>query len=438
MNRQSVFRLLACTSAVLMCFAAGTAQARKAPAKHAAAEQAPAAQNVEVELVHALGDDKDAQLRKLVDRFNAQSNEGKIVVSTRAWNQGSLPAMTIVSEQDEDQFLDNKTRVKPVWQVMKDAKLAFGTGAPAKYVVPNMMDSGNRLRALPVALSTPVLFYNKDVLTKLGVTDANVPRTWRDWISVLGRFYTQGVRCPIAASQPEFTLYENGSIWNNQGLTKGGKTEQFAGNGLVQIKHVAMLASWRKSGYLYYYGRGNEADAHFTAGECGALIAPSGAYPSLVRQAGFQVGVAPYPYQDDAYGAPSHTIADGPALWVANGKSAAEYRVVAHFIQFFLQADNQAEWQANAGYLPLNRNGNFAGADATLLRNETPANRVAMAELTNRPTTESLLFAHRAGVRRILSEELEQIFDDKKPPKQGLDDAELRIRTNEAGCCRAR
>jgi len=429
MDRHFAFRTLACASAVLLALGMPTAQARKAAAPKQAAAAPAAVGNIEVELDHQLGDDKDAQLRKLVERFNAQSTEGKIVVSSRPWGQGSLPHMTIVSEQDEDLFLDNKSRYKPLWQVMKDAKVPFA-GAPSKYMVPSVVDASNRLQALPIALSSPVLFYNKDLLTKLGVNEADVPRTWSAWINVLGRFYTQGVRCPMTVSQPVFSLYENASLWNNQPLTTGGKSEQFAGNGLVQIKHMAMMASWRKAGFLYYYGRGNEAEAHFAAGECGVIIAPSGAYPSLVRQASFQVGVTSYPYHDDAYGAPARTVADGPALWVANGKSAAEYRLIAHFIQFWLQPDSQVEWQVNAGYLPLNKAGSLAATDSALLRNETAATRVALAELTNKPGPVATAFTHKVGVRRILAEEIEQIFDDKKPPKQGLDDAVQRIRTS--------
>lgn len=435
--RFSVLRLSLGLGALLLAIGAQAAPARKhAPARLAAE---PVSGDLQVELDHQLGEDKGTQLRKLVERFNAQSSNGKVVVSDRRWGQGSLPHMTIVSEQDEDLFLDGNPRYKPLWQVMKDAGVSLGVSVSPKVMVPAPVDSANRLLALPVALSSPVVLYNKDLLDKLGVGAADVPKTWRAWVGVLGRVHTQGVGCPMTVSQPVFTLFENAAAWNNQPLTTPGKNEQFAANGLVHVKHLAMMASWAKSGYLRYFGRGAEAEEQFASGKCGVILAPSGSYPSLVRQAGFQVGVAPYPYHDDAYGAPLHTLADGPSLWVANNKTPAEYKLIARFIQFWLQADNQVEWQVGAGYLPLSKVGLLVASQSKLLKNETAANRQALAQLNNKPATKlsaATAFTHRVGVRRILAEEMEQVFSDKKPPKQGLDDAVQRIRLGEGGCCR--
>lgn len=434
--RFSVLRLSVGLSALLLAIGVQAAPARKhAPARLAAE---PVSGDLEVELDHQLGEAKGAQLRKLVERFNAQSAQGKVVVSDRRWGQGSLPHMTIVSEQDEDSFLNGQARYKPLWQVMKEAGVALNVSAPPKVMVPAPVDNANRLLALPVALSSPVVFYNKDLLDKLGVSGAELPKTWRAWVGVLGRVHTQGVSCPMTASQPVFTLFENAGVWNNQPLTITGKNELFAANGLVHVKHMAMMASWVKSGYLRYFGRGNDAEAQFASGKCGVIVAPSSAYPELIRQAGFAVGVAPYPYHDDAYGAPLHTLADGPALWVANNKTPAEYKLVARFIQFWLQADNQAEWQLNAGYLPLSRAG-LPATQSALFKDETVANRQVLAQLNNKPASRlsaATAFSHRIGVRRILAEEMEQVFADKKPPKQGLDDAVQRIRLGEGGCCR--
>ncbi|MBK9218080.1 MAG: extracellular solute-binding protein [Uliginosibacterium sp.] len=438
MGATSPIQVLMQASLVLVCMTALAAPARKAVVPKQAQD---ALTGFEVELTHPLGADKDAQLRKLADRFNAQSQGGKVVVSMRPWGQGSLPAMAIVPELDEDLYLDGSARFKPLWRVMKDAGIPLNVGSFSRVMVPSALDSTRRLNALPVALSSPVVFYNKELLEKLGVTSAEIPRTWRSWVGVLGRFYTEGVACPMTASQPVSTIFENAAVWNNQPLTVAGRAEQYQGNGLVHVKHMAMMSSWRKSGYFYYFGRGSEAEAHFASGECGVLIAPSGAFPSLARQAAFTVAVAPYPYHDDAHGAPLHTVADGPSLWVSNNRTSGEYKVVARFIQFWLETENQIDWQVSAGYLPLSRAGVLVATESSLLKDDLVATRQALSQLSNKPATAGTTassFMHRLGVRRILAEEIEQVFDDKKPPKQGLDDAAQRIRSAEDGCCRPR
>jgi sn-glycerol 3-phosphate transport system substrate-binding protein len=142
--------------------------------------------------------------------------------------------------------------------------------------------------------------------------------------------------------------------------------------------------------------------------------------------------VSSYPYHDDAYGAPQNTWADGPALWVAAGRSALEYKLAAAFIRFWLAPQNQVDWQVNAGYLPLSAAGLLTTQSSTLLKDELLAQRIAIAQLTFKPVSgfsAASAYGHRAGVRRVLAEEMEAVFADKKPSKQGLDDAVLRIRS---------
>ncbi len=95
----------------------------------------------------------------------------------------------------------------------------------------------------------------------------------------------------------------------------------------------------------------------------------------------------------------------------------------------------------SAGYLPLSRAGVLVATESSLLKDDLVATRQALSQLSNKPATAGTTasaFMHRLGVRRILAEEIEQVFDDKKPPKQGLDDAAQRIRSAEDGCCRPR
>ena len=426
-----------CVPLVVLCALAFSLPAHAArPAKPAPAK---AVEPVQIELTHGLGADKGEQLQKLVDRFNAANPGSTITVSERNWSVGAQPVLSIVNEADEENFLTGPVRFKPLWQVMRDSKEPLATLQPNKVMVPASLDDKRRLQALPVALSTPVMFYNRKALEAAGVAETDVPKTWNGWQDVLGKLYAAGEACPLTVSQPVSSLLENTSAWNNQAFVTGGKSEQIAVNGLIQVKHLAKMSSWYKARYLHYFGRSTEGESRFANGECAVLLAPSGAWPSLQRGSNFPVGVSAFPYHDDAYGAPQNTWADGPALWVAAGRSAAEYKLAARFIRFWLSAESQVEWQVNAGYLPLSPAGLLATTTSKLLRDELAAQRVAIAQLTFKPATANSYasaFGHRRGVRRVLAEEMEAVFADQKPPKQGLDDAVQRIRSGEQGCCR--
>ena len=119
-------------------------------------------------------------------------------------------------------------------------------------------------------------------------------------------------------------------------------------------------------------------------------------------------------------------------MWVGSGLNKAETRVVASFVAFWLEPQNQADWQVNAGYLPLSQAGYVLTQSSRLMKEDLEAQRIAIAELTNKPVTNASAasaLAHRPGVSNVLADEMEQVLNGKKPPKQGLDDAVERIRT---------
>ncbi|MCK6374066.1 MAG: extracellular solute-binding protein [Zoogloea sp.] len=427
-------RTALCAAIAGLCVNAAVAAPKK-PAAKAEAPKAAAVADVaatEIELVHSLGADKGAQLQKLVDRYNAGNPNGpKVVIHDRAWNAGATPHLMILGERDLPAFLSGPQRYRPLYQVMKEAGVAMETLRAPAMMTPTPLDAQKRLIALPVALSTPVMFYNKDAFTAAGLDPEVPPKTWQELQAALGKVVANGQACPYTTTQPAWILVENMSAWHNEPVVTEGKKTSLAINGMLEVKHVAMLSSWYKARYLQLFGRDEEAIEHFSNGECAVLTAASGVWPTLQRQVNFKVGVATLPYHEEYYGAPQNTLADGPAMWVAAGKKPAEYKAVARFVNFWLTGESQVEWQRNAGYLPLNRAGLLA-SESRLLAADLVNIHVGVKQLTNKPVTaasKASSYPQRAAVRRIIEEELESVWEDRKPSKLALDTAVARSRT---------
>jgi len=405
-----------------------------APKKPVAKPQEPRAAApaavTEIELVHSLGADKGAQLQKLVDRFNETNRNARIVVHDRAWNEGSVPHLMILGERELPGFLSGPQRYRPLFQVMKDAGERFETLRAPAVMTPTPIDGAGRLLALPVGLSTPVMFYNKQAFRDAGLNPDAPPKTWQALQASLGQLVAAGQTCPYTTTQPAWILVENMSAWHNEPVVAEGKKASLAINGMLEVKHVAMLSSWVKARYLHLFGRGDEAVEHFTKGECAVLTSASGDWPTLRRQAGFEVGVATLPYHEEYYGAPQNTLADGPAMWVAAGKTPAEYKAAARFVSFWLTGESQVEWQRNAGYLPLNRAGLLA-SESRLLADDLANIHVGIQQLSNKKVTaasKASTYPQKVAVRRIIDEELESVWEDRKPSKLALDTAVVRSR----------
>lgn len=419
---------------VLALFAAGVpaASAAKAakPAKQAAAQKAGEPQTIL--LYHSLSGARAAALQDLVERFNAQSKNAQVQLSDAGWRTAS-PHLLILDGDDEDAFVAGKPRFKPLHALMKEAGAPLQTMRPPAMMTRTPVDARGQLLALPVGMSTPVLFLNRDSLRKAGLNpDTLSVATWAQLQDTLGRLAETGHSCPYTVSQPGRVMVENLSAWHNAPVAAmQGKVSAPSFNGMFQVKHVAMMASWARANYLHVYGNQNEAESSFASGKCAVIAAPSASWVDFRGPGKADVGVARLPYYDDFPGAPQNTVADGPALWASAGKKKAEYGAVAKFISFWLKPDNQVAWQRQTGYLPLNRAGLLASR-SELLGDDLENVRVAVEQLNNKPTTTvsaAQSVVEREQVRRILDEELAGVWADTKAAKEALDNAVVRAAT---------
>ncbi len=383
-----------------------------------------------IELTQELGQYNGAALSELVNRFNLTNKDCPIQITDRAWSEGKLPPMMILGEAEEEKFLAGTPRYRPLHEVMKAAGQPLTTLRPPTMMTPMPLDAQGRLRALPIALSTPILYINQEAFRRVGLNAEQAPQTWFDLQQALGQLIDNGVRCPYTVAEPSRVMIENTSAWHNEPtVTRRGKSDGLSINGMLQIKHVALMASWVRSSYLHIFGRGSEAQQHFTSGECAVIAAPSSSLPEIRRTSRFPVAVSGLPYHDDYPGAPQNTLLDGSSLWVAAGRTPVEYKTIARFVRFWLEPENQVAWQKQTGFLPLNRAGVAAARESELLKDELDGVRVAIAQVAHKPATTAssanLLIA-RTSVRQIVDEELEAVWADRKPAKEALDTAVTR------------
>ena len=405
-------------AAVMACAAVGSPWA----VAQAAAQQ-------QIELFHRLPDTKAAALKDLVERFNAQSKDVQVVLSAADWRTAA-PHLLILEGDDEAAFVAGKPRFKPLYALMKESGAALQTLRPPAMMTRTPVDAKGQLLALPVGLSTPVLFLNRDALRRAGMNpDTTRVSTWFELQETLGRLADTGHTCPYTVSEPGRVMVENLSAWHNEPVARQqGKATVPSFNGMFQVKHVAMMASWTRARYLHVFPQQAEAEQRFASGDCAVIAAPSASWADFRRAGKVDVAVSRLPYYEDFPGAPQNTVADGPALWAAAGKKPAEYKAVARFVSFWLQADNQVAWQRETGYLPLNRAGLLASR-SELLGDDLENVRVAVDQLGNKPATaqsSSQPVVERQSVRRILDEELAGVWADEKAAKEALDNAVMR------------
>ena len=283
-----------------------------------------------------------------------------------------------------------------------------------------VVDGKGRLVALPLIYSTPVLFYNKNALRKAKLDPEQAPKTWFEMQGILDKLQDAGYTCPYTTSWPVWVHVDNVSAVSGVPAVTGKGALTF--NGLPQVKHIAMMATWSKANYFRLFGRRNEASQKFIDGECAMITTDSREHIDFLEARGVELGVAPLPYHDDVYGGRQNTLADGASLWVGAGKSAAEYKQAAKFVSFLLSPEMQVEMVRIYGGLPLTTAAR-AAARSKILQDGDKTLEVAYASMKGRGASSLPHVADADPVRIIADEELEAVWSDKKPAKAALDTA---------------
>jgi len=381
-----------------------------------------------VVMTHAFDPVREARLTELVERFNAQDKRYRVDLVREDAPIDTAPTLMVLNGGDEEAIRDSK-RYKPMYQVMASTGYSLGrVNARVADIGMTVDDAGRRL-ALPVGMNTPLLFINRQAFRDVGLNPDAPPKTWRSLQDALGKLYDAGYACPYTVARPSWVMLDNVSARQNEMVTqRQGRSERLSVNGMLQIRHVALMASWVRARYLHVFDSQEEAEKRFARGECAVIATSSANWPTLKQAAGFEIGVGELPYYDDQGGGVGATLADGPSLWAAAGRSTNDYRAAASFISFLLKPENQLAWQRGTGFLPLDTKGMVA---AKAVADDQPNLCIARAQLgldgQQAPKVKLAALSRRPEVRAILDEELAAVWADVKPAKQALDTAVARV-----------
>lgn len=383
----------------------------------------------EVVLRHALDGRAQDALATLVVRFNdAQKGKGRIVLqdARSVEDRKQLPQLALLDADDSLDFFSTRPRFLPLYQVMRKGGEKFDGRQFYPQILDAIDDLGGKPQALPLGLSFPVLFINRAALAKAGLDPQRRPRTWLEVQQLAGDLYDKGVTCPLTSSRFAWVHVENVSAQHGEPMDLRSKRgEQVVANNLVNVKHLALLASWQKSRYFHYSGAGTAGNQRFLSGECAMLTGESSLYASA-RAAGLDFTITALPYYDDVYGVrPQDVLPDGAALWALAGQKKEQLRLAARFMAYLMRPEVQKEWVAATSYLPMTPAALAAlrdtGIPPELL--DAAGKRLAVSLKGSTRTHPGPL---RDRLRQFLGEEVDFVWKTDRPAKQALDLATAR------------
>jgi len=406
----------------------------------------PAGGTVTIDLWHSESAANVDTLQRLISRYNSSQDEVKVQAFFQGTDEeliaklvtslgsGKVPAIAILSELDTQTMIDSAAAA-PVQDFIdrEDYDLSDLDEKPVQeYTVQG------KLWAMPFGSGVPLLYYNKVTFREVGLDPERPPQDLeevRQYSEKILKRDASGnvVRSGIAIDNQEWTqraLAEHGDLLVDNNNGRDGRATKVlfdndTGRWFFQWWHDMV-----DEGLAFNVGRNlTYADGllAIVSGRAAMTFSYSNALRSVVDALekgvqGVEMGVAAVP------GVPGGTRAPllfGRVLWILNVRPEREQEAAWKFIKWLMEPEQQAEWFAGSGYLPVNHSAvDLPAAEGVIA--EYPQFQVPLDLYLNSPTTPAALNALLGPFWRVdeaLHQGADAMLSGAKEPDQALKDA---------------
>ena len=401
----------------------------------------PVLAQTEINFWHAMGGALGEKVEEIATDFNEMQDEFKVVPTYKgnytenmtaaiaAFRAGEQPHIVQVFEVGTATMMAAQGAVKPVYEVMGNADIDWDADAYLPAVKSYYTTPEGQLLSLPFNSSTPVMWYNKDMLDAAGVEE--VPQTWDDMFAAAEKLKANGADCAFSFGWQSWVMLENYLAWHDEPIGTqqngfAGLDTEFVFNESTDLTELLQrIADSQADGMFKYGGRRGDSLPLFTTGECAMWMNSSAYYAGISEQAEFEFGQAMLPVNTAVRDEAQNSIIGGATLWVLEGHDDAEYQGVAEFFNYMSTPEVQADWHQSSGYVPITTAAYELSKEQGFY-DENPGTDTAIKQLSlNEPTENSrgIRFGNFVQIRDIINEELEALWAGDQTANEALDNA---------------
>ncbi|HEY8496988.1 MAG TPA: ABC transporter substrate-binding protein [Limnochordales bacterium] len=204
-------------------------------------------------------------------------------------------------------------------------------------------------RAIPLAVSVPLLYYNADLFRQAGLDPDNPPRTWEEVRQAARQIRERTGQYGIGI---QITSANN---WIPQSMVESNGGWLLDPEGRVAIDSPEVIEVYKFWQDLAQRDRtlpvvtDAEQEQAFVAGRLGMYIKTSAILQNFAQQVNFELRTAPFPTWGDK---PRRVAAGGNALFIT-ARDPEQQRAAYEFIKFLTSKEGQTIWVKGTGYLPI-------------------------------------------------------------------------------------
>jgi sn-glycerol 3-phosphate transport system substrate-binding protein len=405
-----------------------------------------AAGPVSIDFWHSEAAENQATLQGLIERFNASQNEVRVRLLYQgnaddillkllsSLRSGDVPALVDLKEADFQVIVDSGA-VTPVQKFIDEEGYDL-SDFDAKAI--QYYTADDKLYAMPLGIIFPMLFYNKIPLQEVGLDADKPPLTLDDVraysekllkLDGAGNVVRSGIALDLGPWYLENVLAEHEDLYVNNENGRDGRATEAVFNNATADTFFRWWNEMVDEGLAFNVGRNPTAADTLMAvasGRAAMAVAASSTLGSVlaVIEAGLkgvELGVGPFPTVPGSTGGPAIF---GRALWIMNQRPEAEQRAAWKLAQWLAEPEQQAEFFAGTGHLPVRLSAYDQEAARQVLENPYYQ---ALVDLFGQNPPSPATLGPRIGpfakVHEIVVQAMEEMLAGGKDPAQALDDA---------------
>ena len=348
---------------------AGSSSEGESDSESGAMEMADASEvsGTTISFWHSMGGVNGEAINTLVEEFNSE-NEYGITVDAQYQGEyddainklksaqiGNMGADLVQIYEIGTQFMMESGWIVPMQECVDQDEYDVSQIEPNLAAYYTIDDT---LYSMPFNSSTPLMYYNKDMFEKAGITEIpdsleEIAKIGQDLLdkggagevislSVYGWFFEQFI------GKQGLNYANNGNGREDLTTAVEFDTNGAAKNLLEQWKNLSDL------GFAPNVGRGGDAGlADFSSGKSAITLGSTASLKQILQDVNgkFEVGTAYFPkVKESDQGGVS---IGGASLWALNNNDPKKLRATWEFVKFLISPESQAYWNAETGYFPV-------------------------------------------------------------------------------------
>ena len=409
----------------------------------------PSGGTVEISLWHSETASNLDSIQRLARRFNASQSEVKVKLAFQGTSDenmakvlaslqgGDLPTIAYLDEVQAQRLIDSGG-FRPMQDFIDKENYDLSDFDPKAI---RFYTVDRRLQAMPISISVPVLLYNKIPFREVGLDPDKPPKDLEELKEFSrkmvkrdshGNLMRTGMALEIHPWYLEVALAEHGDLYVNNGNGHDGRATEVLFNGPTGQAFFQWWHDMVEEGLALDVGLAQVSpDAILAVGAGRAVMTRSStavlrsvvdALEGGLAQTEVEAGLAASP---GVPGGTGYTAVYTRALWISKDVPEAEQQAGWKFIKWLMEPEQQAEWFAGSGYLPV-RNSSYDLPAAKEIMAKYPEFGTGVDVFRSSPVTPATLgpmLGPLKEVREAVLRQLQETIVNGKDPIQAINDA---------------